>query len=174
MAFKKVAVAAALLAGLSGMSLNASADPQAQITLEGIITNTTCDVEVNGGLSTLFVGIYKSADFAANTQLGSVPMPVSLTNCGNAAESGELIVQGLTATANTQNEIFVNDVANTVGFMIKDAAGNQVSNLNGPTLGIAEDSTEAEYIFDVGMGSTTTAPTAAAYEAPILVAYVTE
>lgn len=173
MAFKKVALMTTLLAGISGMSVTASANPQAQITLKGTITNTTCDVTVNGGLATLFVGVYKSASFEANTQLGSVPMPVSLRNC-SGDESGELVVQGLTATENTQNQIFVNNVANTVGFMIKDAAGKQVSNLNGPTLPIENTDTSADYIFEVGMGSTTTNPAPAAYEAPILVAYVTK
>ncbi|WP_336193006.1 type 1 fimbrial protein [Providencia stuartii] len=173
MAFKKVALTVALLAGISGVSLNANADAQATITLEGVITNTTCDVEVNGGQATLFVGVYKSSDFEVNKQLGSVPMPVSLTNC-TGAETGKLVVQGLTATGDTQNQIFVDDVTNTVGFMIKDANGTQASNLDGPELEIADGETSAKYIFEVGMGSTTTSPTADAYSAPILVAYVTE
>ena len=70
----------------------ANAAPSADVTLEGIITNSTCDVSVNNGPATLNVGVYKASSFTPNTQQGSVALPVELTNC--ADETGALIIQG--------------------------------------------------------------------------------
>ncbi|EKT62040.1 fimbrial protein [Providencia burhodogranariea] len=172
MTFKKVALTVALLAGVSGMSLNANADASAEVTLQGIITNTTCDVTVNGGKSVLNVGVFKASQFEANTKLGSVNMPVTLTNCSEI-ESGDLIIQGMTSTKNNDQNIFVSNDANTVGFMV--AADNDTTilkNGQGAEIKIEEDQTSAEYNFKVGMASTTDLPKAGSYTAPILVAYI--
>ncbi len=55
MSIKKSVIAAAVFASLSGVSMMANAAPSADVTLEGIITNSTCDVSVNNGLATGFV-----------------------------------------------------------------------------------------------------------------------
>lgn len=172
MTFKKVALTVALLAGVSGMSLNANADASAEVTLQGIITNTTCDVTVNGGKSVLNLGVFKASQFEANTKLGSVDMPVTLTNC-TEAETGDLIVQGMTSIKNNEQNIFVNNDANTVGFMITTNDGaTTLKNGEGAVVEVEEDATGAEYTFKVGMASTTALPKAGAYSAPILVAYI--
>ena len=172
MSFKKIALAAAVFTTVSGMSLNASADPAAEVTLQGIITSSTCDVIINGGKSTLNVGVFKSDAFTANEMLGSTPLPVSLINCAEA-ETGNLIIQGLTSIKNNDKNIFVSDDVNTVGFMIADEEGDTIT--NGQEIaaevepGIAKD-----FSFTVGMASTTAAPTPGVYSAPILVAYIVE
>lgn len=172
MSFKKIALTTALFASLSGASINAMADASQEITLQGIITSTTCDVTVNGGKSVLNVGAYKSADFAANTKQGSVAMPVALTNCA-ADEEGRIVVQGLTSVKNNDKNIFVEDDANTVGFMIADEAGDIIT--NGQEIAVDAKVGEAtEYNFNVGMASTTATPEPGVYSAPILVAYIVE
>lgn len=171
MFIKKNLVSALVFAGVAGISLSASAAPSAEVTLQGIITNTTCDVTVNGGKSTLNVGVYKSSEFAAaNTQVGSVPLNVTLSNC-TAAEAGSLIIQGVTSTANNNKNLFVNAYADTVGFMIKNAASAQVA-ANANTALAATAGTPTNYAFQVGMGSSALTPTAGAYSAPIVVAYI--
>ena len=172
MSFKKLALTTALLASLSGMSINAMAAPSQEITLQGIITSTTCDVTVNGGKSILNVGAFKSVDFAANEKLGDVTMPVALTNCA-ADETGNLIVQGLTSVKNNDKNIFVSEDANTVGFMIADAAGDVITN-NQEIEVEAKVGETTEYNFTVGMASTAVTPEPGAYSAPILVAYIVE
>jgi len=172
MSIKKIALAAAVFATVSGMSVSANAAPSAEVTLQGIITNSTCDVTINGGKSVLNVGVFKSADFQANEKLGSTPMPVSLTNCA-ADETGNLIVQGLTSVGNNDKNIFVNDDANTVGFMIADADGDIIA--NGQEIPADAKAGEAtNVIFNVGMASTASEPTPGVYSAPILVAYIVE
>ncbi len=59
MSIKKSVIAVAVFASLSGVSMMANAAPSADVTLEGIITNSTCDVSVNNGLATLNVGSTK-------------------------------------------------------------------------------------------------------------------
>ncbi|MBP6120835.1 MULTISPECIES: fimbrial protein [Providencia] len=176
MTFKKIALTTTLLVSLSAMSLNASAAASQDVTLQGIITNTTCDVTVNGGKSVLNVGVFKSAAFTAvNQKVGSVDMPVTLTNCPTDVESGDLIIQGLTSVKNNDKNIFVSNDTDTVGFMIALSDDTTlVKNGEGPVVAVAKDKTEASYNFKVGMASTTVTPVAGSYSAPILVAYVVE
>lgn len=170
MSLKTNLTLATLLATLSGVSVVANAAPSADVTLKGIITSTTCDVTVNNAKATLNLGVFKSGDFTANTQQGSVPLPVELTNCGN--ESGALVIQGVTASSNPGKQLFTAATEDTVGFMIKtsDNASQVAADDN-----VALDVTSAganTYAFNVGMGSTTLAPAAGAYSAPITVAYI--
>ncbi|HEC8324300.1 TPA: type 1 fimbrial protein [Providencia rettgeri] len=172
MSFKKIALATAVFATVSGMSLNASAEPSAEVTLQGIITSSTCDVSINGGKSVLNVGVFKSDAFSANEMLGETPLPVSLTNC-SAEESGHLVIQGLTSVANNDKNIFVNDDANTVGFMIADEEGKTIT--NGEKIAAdVEPGVAKDFSFTVGMASTTAAPTPGVYSAPVLMAYIVE
>ncbi|UHD27158.1 hypothetical protein [Klebsiella variicola] len=69
MSIRKSVIAAAVFASLSGVSMMANAAPSADVTLEGIITNTTCDVSVNG-LATLNVRGLQSKFFYPNTPAG--------------------------------------------------------------------------------------------------------
>ncbi|MDA5494137.1 fimbrial protein [Yersinia intermedia] len=166
----KILVPTALFALIAGMSMAANAAPSADVTLTGIITNTTCDVEVNNGQASLNVGVYKSGNFTVNTQQGSVPLPVTLTDC--ADETGSLLIQGITASANPSKQLFTATTGDTVGFMIKtsDSAAQVAADED-----IALDVTTAgpnTYTFNVGMGSTTLAPAPGGYSTPITVAYV--
>jgi len=171
MSFKKT-VLAAVFTTVSGMSVSANAASSAEVTLQGAITNSTCDVIINGGKSVLNLGVFKSADFTPNTKLGATTLPVSLDKC-DVDETGNLIIQGLTSVANNDKNIFVNDDTNTVGFMIEDAAGKIIT--NGQAIPADVKTGESYDVnFTVGMASTALAPKTGAYSAPILVAYIVE
>ncbi|QQN35151.1 type 1 fimbrial protein [Rahnella aceris] len=170
MSIKHKGISATWLAILSGVSMMANAASSADVTLTGIITSTTCDVTVNNAKATLNVGVFKSGDFTANTQQGSVPLPVELTNCEN--ESGALIIQGVTASANPGKQLFTAATEDTVGFMIKTSDNaSQVAVDENVALDVTSAGANA-YTFNVGMGSTTLTPAAGAYSAPITVAYI--
>lgn len=171
MSIQKKLLSALLIAGTAGVCFSASAAPSAEVNLQGIVTNTTCDVTVNGGKSTLNVGIHKSSEFSnANTQVGSVPLNVTLNNC-TADENGNLIIQGVTSTANNDKNLFVNADADTVGFMLQDSTGKQISTASNTAVA-ATSGTPVSYTFSVGMGSATTTAAAGAYSAPVVVAYI--
>lgn len=174
MNFKKIAIITSLLSGAAFMSANAQADASADVTLQGIITNTTCDVTVNGGKSVLNVGVFKSSEFTANKMQGAVDMPVTLTNC-TGEETGNLIVTGINSVKNNEQNLFVSNDADSVGFMVAEANGTDiVKNGQGPVVEVAEDATGASYVFKVGMASTDASPKAGSYSAPIMVAYIVE
>jgi len=171
MSFKKT-VLAAVFTTVSGMSVSANAAPSAEVTLQGIITSSTCDVIVNGGKSVLNIGVFRAADFKPNTKLGATTLPVSLTNC-TVEETGNLIIQGLTSLTNNDKNVFVNNDANTVGFMIANANGDILTNGQGIPASVKAGET-SNINFTVGMASTALAPKAGVYSAPVLVAYIVE
>ena len=179
MAFKKLALTT-LFAGASCVSLNAMAAPSAEVTLQGILTNTTCDVTINGGKSVLNVGVLKTSvgagsDFTAVNAMSSttVDMPVTLVGCAEG-EEGNLIIQGITSVGNNQQDIFVATDSQTVGFMIEDEANKRITNGSGTKVEIGAGETAAQYTFKVGMATTTATPKADSYSAPILVAYIVD
>lgn len=167
---KKFLISALMLAGVASTAIAA---PSAEVTLQGIITDTTCNVTVNGGKSTLNVGVFRTTDFAvANSQVGSVPLSVELTDC-TAAENGNLMILGETSTKNNDKNLFVNNYADKVGFMIKDSAGAQVTTSSQVNVPVAIN-TPVNYSFAVGMGSVDSSPEAGVYSAPIIVAYIVQ
>ena len=179
MSFKTNMLSAALFAGISAMSLNAMAAPSAEVTLQGILTNTTCDVTINGGKSVLNVGVFNTkvgvadASFSAVNAMTTetVDMPITLVGCADG-EQGDLIIQGITAIGNNEQNVFVAEDSQSVGFMIKDEANAIVTNGKGPTIDVGAGNTEAQYTFKVGMATTSATPEAGSYSAPILVAYI--
>lgn len=170
----KIMTTATLLAlGLSS-SMVANAAPTGDLTLQGTITKSTCNIVVNGGKSVLNAGVFKSESFTdvVNKKVGSVDMSVALNGCA-AGEDGKLVIQGLTSVKNNDQNIFVDNDANTVGFMISQSNGTTiVKNGEGVAIKLADEATAAEYTFKVGMASTTVAPQGGTYSAPILVAYI--
>ncbi|HHR5913755.1 TPA: fimbrial protein [Providencia alcalifaciens] len=178
MAFKKLALTT-FFAGVSCVSLNALAAPSAEVTLQGILTNTTCDVTINGGKSVLNVGVLKTSVGEADSNFSAVnamsdktvPMPVTLVGCADG-EEGNLIIQGITSVGNNQQDLFVATDSQTVGFMIEDKDGNRITNGNGAKVDIGAGNTAAQYEFTVGMATATDAPAAGSYSAPILVSYI--
>lgn len=174
MEFKKITLTVSLLASATIFSINANANAASDVTLQGVITNSICDIAVNHGKSLLNVGVFKSSEFTANVSTAQVDLPVSLTDCA-AGEDGTLIIQGLTSTGNAQQNIFVGNEEDTVGFMVAQNDGTtNVANGQGAPLTLGAAETSASYTFKVGMASTTLAPLAGAYSAPILVAYIVE
>ncbi len=180
MTFKTQLLSVALITGMSAVSLNAFAAPSSEVTLQGILTDTTCDVTINGGKSVLNVGVFNTtvggadASFTAANAITDqqVDMPVTLTGCAKG-ESGELIVQGVTSTGNNEQNIFVAQDTQTTGFMIQDTDNNQsLTNGKGVTVDLDADETSGQYTFKVGMATTNTTPVAGAYSAPIMVAYI--
>lgn len=159
-----------IVAGVSVISFNASAAASVDVTLQGIITATTCDVTVNGGQSTLDVGVHKSADFTANNKVGNFSLPVELKNCSKD-ETGNLVINGKTSSGNSAQNIFVSNDDDTVGFMITDASSTTVTNSTGPQMSVTE-ANGGQYSFSVGMASTTADPVAGSYSAPITVSYI--
>jgi type 1 fimbria pilin len=173
---KSLILRSALLASLSAVSINAIS-ATGEVTLQGVLTATTCTVTPNSGKSTLNVGTFNTkvgevgASFSAVNTITSqtVAMPVALTGC-TAGEAGELIIQGTTSTGNAEQNVFVAENSQAVGFMIEDAEGNVIT--EGVPLSIGAGNTAASYTFNVGMGTTTLTPEAGSYSAPILVAYL--
>ncbi|MEI9600055.1 type 1 fimbrial protein [Moellerella wisconsensis] len=160
------------------MSLNALAAPSAEVILQGILTNTSCSVTINGGKSVLNVGVLKTtvggvdSDFSAVNAISdkTVTMPVTLTDC-TKGEEGDLIIQGITSVGNNQQNIFVAKDSQTVGFIIQDKDSNDIT--NGKGVRVTVDGEKAEqYEFKVGMATTTETPAADSYSAPILVSYI--
>ncbi|MEI9751484.1 fimbrial protein [Moellerella wisconsensis] len=161
------------------MSLNALAAPSAEVILQGILTNTTCDVTINGGKSVLNLDTLKASTSDAvhgfsgvNTiSQKTVQMPVTLTGC-TKGEEGDLIIQGITSVGNNQQNIFVATDSQTVGFIIQDKDNNDITNGKGVEVTVAEEKKAEQYVFNVGMATTTETPAAGSYSAPILVSYI--
>lgn len=181
MSFKTKLLSAAMIAGLSATCLNALAAPSAEVTLQGILTDTTCDVTINGGKSVLNVGVFNTkvggadAGFTAANAITTqqADMPVTLTGCAKG-EAGNLIIQGITSVGNNEQNVFVAQDTQTVGFMIKDSTGQNITNGKGAAVALGAEATSAQYTFKVGMATTNTSPAAGSYSAPILVAYVVD
>lgn len=173
---KSLILRTTLLASISAVSINTIA-AAGEVTLQGVLTATTCTINANEGKSTLNVGTFNTkvgeagASFpGVNTITAqTVAMPVALTGC-TAGEVGELIIQGTTSTGNAEQNVFVAESSQPVGFMIEDAAGNVIT--EGVPLSIDAAATSASYTFNVGMATTTLTPAAGSYTAPILVAYL--
>jgi|GEM_PF-1135816 len=179
MTLKKTVFSAALLACITTASPNVFAAPSAEVTLQSILTNSTCDVSINGGKSVLNVGVFNTkvggtdASFTAPNTVTTqqVNMPVTLTGCAKA-EKGELIIQGITSVKNNEQNLFVAQDNQSTGFMIQDSKGKTISNGNGAEVSLGDEATNAAYTFKVGMGTTSTTPEVGSYSAPILVSYI--
>ncbi|XKD91942.1 fimbrial protein [Morganella morganii] len=194
MTFKKSLLSVAVLMTTMGFNLSANAAEQntANVTLSGLISAVTCDIDVNGisGGTTVNTGMHLTGDFAStvNDVTGTpVPMVVTLKNCGDKnseAGTGNLYISGTTAP-NGNNNIFVGNDADT-GFMVLKTGGttsaDAVQNDGSVQLdvsGYLDDDGDitlggASYTFNVAMASTITAPTAGLYTAPVIIAYASE
>lgn len=167
---KKIFVLApiALVMALAG---NAQAATQADVMLQGSIVDTTCEVTANNGAAALNVGSFGKTTFTtAKAQVGSEPLVVTLANC-NEDEIGALQVTGLVVGAD--NTIFVNDISQPAGFMLKEADGTtQVA--NGTSIPVTANATgNLSYSFEAGMAVFNTASVIpGAYNAPIKISYV--
>ncbi|MEX6285781.1 type 1 fimbrial protein [Providencia hangzhouensis] len=194
MTFKKSLLSAAVLMTTMGFNLSANAAEQntANVTLSGLISAVTCDIDVNGisGGTTVNTGMHLTGDFAStvNNVTGTpVPMVVTLKNCGDKNSetgTGNLYISGTTAP-NGNNNIFVGNDADT-GFMVLKTGGttsaDAIQNDGAVPLnvtGYLDDNGDitlggASYTFNVAMASTISAPTAGLYTAPIIIAYASE
>lgn len=194
MTFKKSLLSVAVLMTTMGFNLSANAAEQntANVTLSGLISAVTCDIDVNGisGGTTVNTGMHLTGDFAStvNDVTGApVPMVVTLKNCGDKnseAGTGNLYISGTTAP-NGNNNIFVGNDADT-GFMVLKTGGttsaDAIQNDGSVPLDVAGYLDEdgditlggASYTFNVAMASTITAPTAGLYTAPVIIAYASE
>lgn len=181
---KKSLLSLVLLSAVSaaGVSFSANAANTSTVTLSGIISAATCDIDVNGvsGGARVYTGVHTVADFNgnANTITGTpVPMKVTVKNCNPAGaattgSTGMLYVSGTTAS-NGNNNIFVGNDSNT-GFMILDKMSSPVVNDAFVSMDLPADATTASYDFTVAMASTTETPGAGLYTAPVVIAYATE
>lgn len=178
MAFKKLALTT-FFAGISCVSLNAMAAHSAEVILQGILTNTTCNVTINGGKSVLNVPVLSTSTSDAEKGFSgvntiskiTVPMPVTLTGC-TKGEEGDLIIQGITSVGNNQQNIFVATDSQTVGFIIQDKDFNDIANGKGVQVTVDGEKKAEQYVFNVGMATTTEMPKPGSYSAPILVSYI--
>lgn len=185
--FTKKIVAAALVSSLAGFTLAAQAagDNGASIVLQGVITNTTCALDVNGvnGGTTVDTKDHPVETFAdnANNLTGSLfPMKITLKGClpdsaeAEATVAGNLIVLGNVA-ANGNNNIFVGNSTDT-GFMVLKENGttsaDAVQNNTGVPVTVSKANTD--YTFQVAMASTVPVPAVGAYTAPITVSFAAE
>ncbi|KLN95792.1 type 1 fimbrial protein [Moellerella wisconsensis] len=194
MILKKSLLSIAVLTATIGFSLNANAADKntANVTLSGLISAVTCDIDVNGvsGGTTVDTGMHITSDFenTVNNVTGvPVPMVVTLKNCAtkdSKVDSGNLYISGTTAP-NGNNNIFVgNDT--TTGFMVlktgKNTSADAIPNDGSVPLdatGYTDDKGTityggASYTFNVAMASTIKNPTAGLYTAPIIISYASE
>lgn len=194
MILNKSLLSAAVLMTTMGFNLSANAAQQntANVTLSGLISAVTCDIDVNGisGGTTVDTGMHLTGDFAStvNNVTGTpVPMMVTLKNCGDkdsVAGTGKLYISGTTAP-NGNNNIFVGNDSET-GFMVLKTGGttsaDAIKNDGSVPLDVngyvdnAGDITfgGASYTFNVAMASTITAPAGGLYTAPVIIAYASE
>ncbi|MGL5386261.1 MAG: fimbrial protein [Serratia sp. (in: enterobacteria)] len=156
----------ALILGIVG---NVQAATQADVTLQGTIVETTCEVTANNGAATLNVGSFSKTDFiSALQQVGDESLVVTLKNC-TEDEEGALQVSGIVAG---NNNLFLSDVAKTAGFMLKAENGTQVTNNTSIPVTAGEDGS-LTYTLDAGMGVVSTSGIqAGAYNAPIKISFV--
>ncbi len=172
MFLSKPLFSATALASLFSLSAIAGANQQ-NITLTGAISTVSCEVVLNGGSSTLNVGTFPSDSFVtAGTQVGETPLYISLNGCDAASTTnqGALYVQGM--VANGSNNIFVNQMSNSVGFMLTDAANKVV--INNQAIPLDVKTGNNTYRLTTGMGSMTPSPANGIYSAPIVVAYISD
>ncbi|EFE54100.1 hypothetical protein PROVRETT_07096 [Providencia rettgeri DSM 1131] len=176
MNMKSKVLTTALFAAIGMASVSVQADPSDKVILKGIITDTTCNVEINGGNSNLFVGGFRVSDFTtagANTQVGSTPMDVEIKDC-TAVENGHLVVSGTTSNKNPAQTLFVDQATNDIGFMIKDAAGAiqmQDGNLTQVPLTTVVTPGSVQYSFQAGMGTAVLPAVTGSYSAPVHVTF---
>ena len=167
---KKLFVFAPIAFALAVTS-HAQAATQADLMLKGTIVNTTCEVTANEGASSLNIGSFSKTGFTtAKAQVGSEPLTVTLANC-TEDEVGALQVTGL--SPGSDNNIFVSDLNQSAGFMLKETDGTtQV--YNGASMPVTADDTGAlAYTFKVGMTVMNTgAVIPGPYTAPIKISYV--
>ncbi len=174
MNMKTKVLATALFAALGAMSLSAQANPWVDLTLEGIVTKSTCTMTANNGNNVVKVGTLKTSDFTAAGVLTGTPVniDIKLDSCG-AAETGDLILDGNTNA--THPTVFVGNAADTVGFIIQDGLGVDMSvkaatpNTTGITVPAAGNAT---YQFKVGMAATAVpVPNGVMPTAPVKIIY---
>ncbi|OFC63471.1 fimbrial protein [Candidatus Erwinia dacicola] len=158
---------AALIVAMTG---NAQAAFQADVTLQGTIVDTTCEVTANHGAATLNVGSYDKTQFtAAKKKVGNEPLSVTLTNC-SAEAKGALQVTGVVGA---ENNVFLSDVGQTVGFMLTKEDNTTVV-VNGTSIPVTagKDGT-LTYTFNAGMAVLNQgAVQPGSYHAPIKISYV--
>ena len=163
--------ALAPVALILGMVGNVQAATQADVTLQGTIVDTTCELTANNGAATLNVGSFSKTDFdAAKKQVGLEPLVVTLKNCSED-EAGALQVTGIVAVGN--ESVFVSDVTQTAGFMLTQS-DNATQVTNGTSIPVVADADGSlSYQFDAGMAVlSTTNVVPGAYNAPIKISYV--
>lgn len=157
----------ALILGIVG---NVQAATQADVTLQGTIVETTCELTANNGAATLNVGSFAKTDFtSALQQVGNETLAVTLKNC-SAEEEGALQVTGVVGT---NSNLFMSDVAQSAGFMLKQSDDiTQVTNDTSIPV-VADEDGALTYNFKAGMGVLSTASVdAGAYNAPIKISFV--
>lgn len=155
---------------ITAMVGNAQAASQADVTLQGTIVDTTCEVTANHGAATLNVGSYAKTQFtAAKTQVGSEPLFVTLKNCTPDAK-GALQVTGVVGV---DNNVFLSDIGQAAGFMLTQE-DNTTAVVNGASIPVTagKDGTLA-YTFNAGMAVLNKEAVASGrYHAPIKISYV--
>lgn len=163
--------ALAPVALILGMVGNVQAATQADVTLQGTIVETTCELTANNGAATLNVGSFSKTDFsAAKTQVGQELLAVNLKNCSED-EAGALQVSGI--VGNTVDNVFVSDVAQSAGFMLTlEDKTTQVT--NNTSIPVTADANGAlTYNFNAGMAVLDAGSVVVgAYHAPIKISYV--
>lgn len=166
----KKTIALAPVAIILGFVSHVQAATQADVTLQGNIVATTCEVTANNGAATLNVGSFAKTEFtAAKQQVGEEPLIVTLKNC-NADEEGALQVSGVVGS---ENNLFLSDVTQTAGFMLKQSDNTtQVTNDTSIPV-VADEDGALSYTFTAGMAvmdKTNILP--GAYNAPVKISYV--
>lgn len=174
-------ISIALFTALSAMSVNAlAAVGNDTVTLSGTVTNTTCDVTVNGGNPTFGVGTIKANAFT-NAFTGyptsnSTNLQVVIDNCsgGSSAYTGDLVVSGTTPTADGTKTIFASSSTDKVGFTLTETATSTlIKNKDqiSTSVPVAAGSS-ATHNFKIAMAATALPVTTGTYTAQVNFAFI--
>ena len=156
----------ALILGLAG---NVQAATQTDVTLQGAIVETTCEVTANDGNATLYLGSFPKTDFIHQGMVGRQNLVVTLKNCAEN-EKGALHLSGITAGGGI-GSVFVSDVAQTAGFELLYTG---VVLINNDSIDVMADADGSQVLnFETGMTVVSAANVQAGiYHAPIKFSFV--
>ncbi|WP_025120129.1 MULTISPECIES: fimbrial protein [unclassified Serratia (in: enterobacteria)] len=153
----------ALIFGLVG---TIQAATQTDVTLQGAIVETTCEVTANDGNATLYLGSFPKTDFIDSRTADTQPLVITLKNCAEY-ETGVLQISGIDKAG-----LFVSDASQTAGFQVISPEGIWL--MNGHSVDIYADADGSQVLnFEAGLSVVSTSNVQAGfYHAPIKFSFI--
>lgn len=112
-------LAAAITASCSSF---AASSPGTEVNFSGTLVNSSCNVSVNGGQSTIDMGNISTAGLGIGDTTTAVPFTVDISGCPSDVSSATLDFEGTAVAGN--NTLFgltssTGNIADQVGMMLK-------------------------------------------------------